>query len=413
MSAAGTDRRIVLWLAGGVLLLIVLVSVFAPATRDDDPRPTTYNSGTHGAKAAFLLLADLGYSVLRSNEDVVAALEQADAQHTTYILAEPNAPGEESQKREYESLHRFLDRGGRVLATGFAGAHFLPGGRTGEVTQMLNGLCNTTTEGHSAYTAVGSVATYDDSPWNAADPLVRVDHRCGNDAVVVHRSFPNGGEMVWWSTAEPFSNRGLAQDSSLHLLLTAIGPSAGRRVVFDEFYHGAQGSPSDYLKGLPLRSLAVQVALLFGLLVFSFSRRSGPVRDPTPAVRTSPIEFARNMGALYERAGATQPATEAARRRLLHFLAASCGLPADVLRGSAGGIASLVQGRFGLDATTLQAALEQAEGARYDRLRPREALLVVRNLDRERERLQAAIDTRQRQAAGKHVTFDAPMESRH
>ncbi len=399
-----------LWLAGGVLLLIVLVSVFAPATRDDDARPTTYNSGTHGAKAAFLLLGDLGYSVSRSNDEAVTTLDKADAQHTTYILAEPNAPGEESQKREYEALHRFLDRGGRVLVTGFSGAHFLPGGRTGEVTQMLNGLCNTTTEGRSVYAAVGSIATYDYSPWNATDPLVRVDHRCGNDAVVVHRTFPNGGEMVWWSTAEPLSNRGLQQDSSLHLLLAAVGPRASRRVLFDEFYHGAQGSPSDYLKGLPLRSLAVQVALLFGLLIFSFSRRSGPVRDPQPVVRTSPVEFAQNMGALYERAGATQPATEAARRRLLHFLSATCGLPADVVRGSAEGVAALVHSRFGIDASLLQRALEEAENARYDRLRPREALLVVRNLHAERERLAQAIHSREGQTAGKAATFDSSME---
>lgn len=412
MSAAGADRRIVFWLAGGVLLLIVLTAIFAPVTGDDDPRPTTYNSGTHGAKAAYLLLGQLGYTVARSDEDAAAALDHTDAPHTTYLLAEPNAPGEESQQREYAALQRFLDRGGRVLATGFAGAHFLPGGRTGEVTQMLNGLCTTTTEGRSAYAAVGPVSTYDYAPWSAAEPLVRVDHRCGNDAVVVHRSFPNGGEMVWWSTAEPLTNRGLGHDSSLHLLLAAVGPAANRRVIFDEFYHGAQGSPSDYLKGLPLRSLAVQVGLLFALLVFSFSRRSGPVRDPVYARRTSPIEFAQNMGALYERAGATQPATEAARRRLLHFLAASCGLPADVVRGPASGVAALVHGRFGIDAAPLQQALEQAESARYERLRPREALLVVRNLDGQRERLQAAMNAG-KQPGREVVTFEEPLEKTH
>ncbi|MGI4980083.1 MAG: DUF4350 domain-containing protein [Janthinobacterium lividum] len=406
MSAAGADRRIVFWLAGGVLLLILLTVIFAPVNSDDDARPTTYNSGTHGAKAAYLLLGELGYTAARSDEDAVAALDRADAQHTTYILAEPNAPGEEAQKREYAALHRFLDRGGRVLATGFAGAHFLPGGRTGEVTQMLNGLCTTTTEGRSAYAAVGPVSTYDFAPWNAAEPLVRVDHRCGNDAVVVHRSFPNGGEMVWWSTAEPLTNRGIGQDSSLHLLLAAVGPAAGRHVIFDEFYHGAQGSPSDYLKGLPLRSLAAQVLLLFGLLVFSFSRRSGPVRDPVYARRTSPIEFAQNMGALYERAGATQPATEAARRRLLHFLATVSGLPMDVVRGPADGIATMVHSRFRMDAAPLQGALEQAEAARYERLRPREALLVVRNLDRQREHLQAAMKAGKRQPDQEAVTFE-------
>ena len=343
MSKGNADRRIVLWLAGGVLLLIVLTAGFAPVTRDDDATPTTYNSGTHGAKAAYLILESLGYSVSRSDQPLMTALDGADAQHTTLVLAGPHAPGEESQKREYAAVGRFLQRGGRVLSTGFFGAYFLPGGRTGGATQFIDGLCHTTAEGRSAYALAGSIDLFDQTPWNALDPLVRVDQRCGDDAAVVHRTYPNGGEMVWWSNSEPLSTRGIAQDSSLSLLLAAVGPASGehaRRVVFDEFYHGEQAAPSDYLKGLPLRSLLLQATLLIALLVFSFSRRSGPIREPLYVPRTSPVEFAENMGALYERAGATEPATEAARRRLLHFLAATCGLPAAiVLRGDAAAIA--------------------------------------------------------------------------
>ncbi len=397
-AGAGADRRIVLWLAAGVLLLVVLTSVFAPVTRDDDPTPTTYNSGTHGAKAAFLLLGELGYNVSRSDRTAAAALDRADARHTTYILAEPNAPGEPSQKAEYAAVHRFLDRGGRVLAMGYSGAYFLPDARTGVATQFFSGLCNTTPEGQGALALSGSVAVFDVTPWSALEPAVRVDQRCGNDAVVVHRPYPNGGEMVWWTTAEPLSNRGIAHDSSLRLLLAALGPAQGagaRRIVFDEFYHGVKASASDYLRGLPVRSLAMQAALVLLLLVFSFSRRSGPVRDPLPTPRSSPVEFAQNMGALYERAGATQPVTEAARRRMLTFLTGVCGLPAEVVQGHAAGTAALVHSRFGIDAQPLQHALERAESARYERLRPREALLLVRQLEREIQRLQAVVHSQQ------------------
>ena len=395
MSERNADRRIVLWLAGGVLLLIVLTAMFAPVTRDDDPVPSSYNSGTHGAKAAYLILEGMGYGVARSDQSLTAALDRADARHTTLILAGPNAPGEESQKREYAALEHFLERGGRVLATGFRGAYFLPGGRTGDATQFLNGLCHTTVEGRSAYAAAGPVDLYDATPWNAIEPAVRVDQRCGNDAVVVHRTYPGGGEMVWWSSSEPLNTRGIANDSSLRLLLAAVGPAAGpeaRRVLFDEFYHGEQASPSDYLRGLPLRSLALQAALVLLLLVFSFSRRSGPVREPVLVPRTSPVEFAENMGALYERAGATEPATEAARRRLLGFLSVSCGLSNEALLEDAAAVASLVHSRFGVDAQSLQQALERVDAARYTRLRPREALLVVRAADREIARLRAAVE---------------------
>jgi hypothetical protein len=378
----------VLWLAGGVLLLVMIVAFIAPASADDNATPSTDNTGTHGAKAAFLLLQNLGYNVDRST-NAATGLDGLDAPRTTYILAEPNVPGEATQKRDYAAVERFLNRGGRVLATGFAGAHFLPGGRTGEPTQMFGGLCNSQPEGAGALAQVGSFATYDVFPWSAVEPAVRVDARCGADAVVVHRPYANGGEFVWWSSAEPLTNRGIAQDSSLQLLLASVGSAGVRRVVFDEFYHGEQGSASNYLKGLPLRSLGLQVGLVVVLLLFSYSRRSGPLREPMRVPRTSPIEFVRNMGALYERAGATQPATEAARRRLHTFLLQSCGIEPGVLQGSAVAIASAVHARFSIDAQPLEAVLERLDSARYERLRPREALLVVRAADAEIVRLLA------------------------
>ena len=397
------DRRIVLWLLGAMLAIVALTAFLAPVTQDDDPVPTTYNSGTHGAKAAFLLLGELGYDVSRSDASAAQTLDSADAPHTTYLLAGPNAPAEGEQKRDYAAIERFLQRGGRVLATGFRGAYFLPGGRTGQATQFVGELCTTAPEGAGELAQAGPVATYDATPWNAPEPAVRVDGRCGSDAVVVHRPYANGGEMIWWSSAEALTNRGIAQDNSLHLLLIAVGPAKGaaeRRVIFDEFYHGEQASASDYLSGLPLRSLAVQASLLVALLLFSYTRRSGPVREPLHVPRTSPVEFAHNMGALYERAGATEPATEAARRRLLQFLVSVCGLTAASAAGPAHEVATTIGGRFGVDAQPLQQVLERADAARYDKLRPRDALTLVKAVDREIDRLRGALPSRANRSSG-------------
>jgi hypothetical protein len=233
---------------------------------------------------------------------------------------------------------------------------------------------------------------------------VRVDHRCGRDAVVVHRPHPNGGEMVWWSSAEALTNRGIAQDNSLHLLLLSVGPAKGagaRRVIFDEFYHGEPAAASDYLKGLPLRSLAVQVGLLVALLLFSYSRRSGPIREPLRVPRSSPIEFAQNMGALYQRAGVTEPATEAARRRLVQFLVSACGLTQAAATADAHTVATTVGERFGLDPQPLESLLERADAARYDKLRPRDALTLVQAMDREIERLRKVLPASTNGSIGK------------
>ena len=177
----------------------------------------------------------LGYQTTRSTAPAAETLDAVDAPHTTYILAGPNAPGEEAEKREHASIERFLRRGGRVLATGFDGADFLPGGRTGSATQFVGELCTTVPEGSGELAQAGPVAAYDAAPWTSPEPLVRVDQRCGADAVVVHRPYPHGGMMVWFASAEPISNRGLTHDNSLHLLLLAVGPSSGegaRRVIF-------------------------------------------------------------------------------------------------------------------------------------------------------------------------------------
>jgi hypothetical protein len=182
--------------------------------------------------------------------------------------------------------------------------------------------------------------------------------------------------------------------------------------LFDEFYHGEQASAADYLKGLPMRSLLVQALILAALLLFSYSRRRGPLRAPVRIPRTSPVEFAENMGAMYERAGATQPATEAARRRLFSFLHTVCGVPQETLRGSSDEIATALHVRFGIDAEPVRELLERAAAARYEKLRPREALLLVRNLDRQMDALRERMRPHGRKSSttNEHAA-DARMET--
>jgi len=398
MKSPNADRRTVLWVLGIMTLLVTLTAIFAPATSDDDKIPTTYNPGAAGWQGAYLLLQRLGYNVSRS-EASASMLDRMDAAHTTYVLAAPNTPAEDAQKRDYDAVEHFLRRGGRVIATGSRGVLFLPGGRTTKPTQFVGNLCNALPEGNSELAQAGSFSLYDVSPWNALEPLVRVDARCGADAVLVHREYPHGGAMIYLASSEPFSNRGLKQDQSLHLLLLAIGPASGeghRAVIFDEFYHGEQSSPSDYLHGLPLRSLIAQASLVLLLLMFTYTRRSGPIREPLVAPRTSPLEFVESMGALYERAGVSKPATDGAHRRLVRFLVSVCGLPVD-MSDSSQKIAEFIAQRFGESQESLAELLDRLQAARYETLRTRDALTLVRAADAEIERLQIMMKSSQSQ----------------
>lgn len=390
------DRRAVLWVLGGIVLLVVLIALFSPTTGDTDPNPTTYNTGAAGWKGAYLTLERLGYRVSRATSPA-SMLDDVDAAHTTYLLAAPHTPAEDVQKRDYDAVERFLRRGGRVIATGPAGAYFLPDGRSGKPTQFVGQLCNATPEGNGVLTQAGSFALYDVAPWNALEPLVRVDARCGADAVVVHRDYAQGGAMIYLASSEPFSTRGLKQDQALHLLLLAVGDTH-RAVIFDEFYHGEPVTSSDYLKGLPLRSLMLQAALVVLLLMFTYTRRSGPIREPVTAPRTSPLEFVESMGALYQRASVSQPATESARRRLIAFFMSKYGLPA-ANASSPTEIGDFLSHRLGGTQDTVIAVLERLWSARYETLRPRDALVLVRATDAEIERLQNELKQRQSYAA--------------
>jgi hypothetical protein len=397
-----SDMKLLLWMVGGAVLLILIVSFLVPKHENNDPRPRTDNNGSAGAKAAFLLLPKLGYKVgvWNSPED---GLEKVDASKTTLVLAatyvEPKLV-----KPTAAAVKRFLERGGRVLAT--SDAALLPNGRTGAATVAHSSLCYTTPEGQSVLAQAGQVSTRDEGAWDEREsklgPALHVEQRCGDDAVVV--SYPVGkGEVIWWSSSLPLSNSGLHEDASLRLLLASVG-EPGRTVLFDEFVHGEQHGFWDAAKGLPLWWLFWQFVLIAVLLVLSFSRRKGPLRMPVTVPRTSPVEFATSMGHLYERAGATSAATGMARRRLLRFLQAECGVARVTIDEGAAAIAEALRERFGGDWSALREHLADAAEADNTELAPKSALRLVQALDEDSERLHRILAPKRAVAARKTIS---------
>jgi Domain of unknown function (DUF4350) len=385
--AASRDRRIVLWILGAMVMLIVVFSVFTPANDDSDPSPTTYNSGSAGTKAAYLVLGRLGYGVERWDappED----LKDVDATKTTLILIEPNFPTENA-KDVQAKIADFLSRGGLVLATGREGAYFLPDAKTDAPTRVYQKLCVTTPDGQGALASAGKVSLGDYVRWSATEPRFRVSQLCGNDAVVV--SYKHGaGEAIWWSSERPISNRGLKEDASLKLVLASVG-SAGRRVLFDEYFHGERASLWDTTKGLPIRQISWQCAVVAVLLVLSFGRRNGPIRLPVKMPRSSPVEFAESMGELYRKAGATQAAVDGARRRLLKFLEEQCGVPREVLRSTPQAVVEAVEERLGGRWRALGEHLTQAAQSEHEDVTLASMLELVKALDRDQRELAEAI----------------------
>jgi len=391
-EARWSDRRIVLWMGSAILLLIVVVSVLAPNTADDDARPTSYNNGSQGAKAAYLMLQAIGRTTSRWQRPI-GDLNQVDASHTTLVLAAP-VYSPTDQETIAAALKGFLERGGRVLTTGPAGALLLPGGKVEPPTFFMVEMCHTY-PGDGPLAAAGRVAMVDQGTW-AGKEKVEIAHRCGQDAVVV-RMHVGRGEAVWWSSAVPLTNAELKTDTDLRLLLLSLGE--GRTVLWDESLHETVPGLWDAARGLPMGWLIAQVVLLAVLLVLSFSRRNGPLRAPVIVPRSSPVEFACSMGDLYEKARATTAATDAARRRLLRAIVRDAGVAQVIVNDGPKAIVGALRQRLVGDWTSVGVHLEKANDAAKQSPTYREALAISRALSEDAERIRAAARTGRRRDA--------------
>jgi DNA-binding transcriptional ArsR family regulator len=396
-----TDRNIVLVLGGIVLVALMAFTVWGPQRKNGDPNPTTFNAGTQGAKAAYLLAGELGYDAERWNQPM-DDLKQVDAAKTTLVLTEPILPVK-SLAAAKAGIADFLERGGRVLATGASGASLLPNGKTAGASNFARQYCFTRPEGAGELARVGRVEMAAPVRWDAHGPEFRVEERCGTDAVVVR--YPYGkGEAIWWASPTPLTNGGLKDDASLALTLASFGPvkrdGRTRTVLFDEYLHAQRETLGDTLAGLPWWALKLQVALIAVLLVVSFGRRNGPLRMPVAVPRTSPLEFAESMGRLYERAKAVEAPVAAARAQTMRFLAEECGLSHELLRQPPEVIAEALSARIGGDWTALGQHLEAAARVGEGPKTSKQALKLVQALEEDR-RLLALQVSAARQTVGR------------
>jgi len=365
------DRRTLL-VAGGVFLLLILGTVLvAPSQGMKSDVPTTYSSGSGGAKAAYLLLAESGYRVERWEQDLS---ELPLRPGTTVVLAEPiGAPSAAGVRR----LREFITAGGRVIVTGFYASAFVP-----EVSVVQRPWIVTWQRVRalslSAQTrAASEISMVSQAYWSGGPPATML-FTDGERVVAVRYAFGKG-EVIWWAAATPLTNAGLKEAGDLEFFLACLGSPGAGRVLWDEFFHGYRRSAGRTLRESPLTWIALQVTLLALTVLATFSRRSGPVLAPEGDVRLSPLEFVQTLGGLYERAGAASVAVDICHQRFRYWLTRRLGtagnLPVEDL-------ARALRERWRFDDADFAATLRRCEVARENPLGPKEALRLVRELYR-------------------------------
>jgi hypothetical protein len=125
------------------------------------------------------------------------------------------------------------------------------------------------------------------------------------------------------------------------------------------------------------------------LIVFSFSRRSGPVRDLPPPARATPIEFLEALGSLYRKAGASSTAISVAWERFRRHTLRLCGQKPGKI--SAAELAVVIRRRFPKADESLEADLAACEDAAWSEMaNPRQALKLIQTLHGHYEQLTEA-----------------------
>jgi hypothetical protein len=320
------DRRLFLIAAAVFLLLVTASFLLIGGASDTSETPTTYSTGSSGAKASYLLLEASGYSVQRWERSI---LELPPGDGVTLVLAEPSdAPTAD----ERAALGRFTGQGGTIIATGRSGGFFLPEHRVvpdpiaGMTWRRLSALSPS-----SITRAAPEITLAPEARWNPETFALPLYGDGDNLRVIQYRA--GAGQVIWWASATPLTNAGLREPGNLEFFLACVG-RGDRRILWDEYFHGHRPSSRASTIRWPL-VIGVQLGLLVAAALLTYSRRSGPVVPSPVERRRSPLEFVRTLGSLYQRAGATSVAVDIAYQRFRHALTRRLGrsghTPADDL----------------------------------------------------------------------------------
>lgn len=377
VGLAASDRKLLL--IGGVVLVILLtasVLLSPPGDEGNSPIPSTYSAQSGGAQAAYLLLSRLRYPVRRW-EDSPTELK-AD-ENALLILAEPVLP---PSAKEREALADFVKDGGHILFTGDDIRAYFPDADLSnmpvdsEEKPLPPDIPNHLLRG-------GQYVSFDRrAAWGKLnESQIELFGGAESPAVVLWKL--GDGEILWWANATPLTNAGIMRADNLAFFLNSVANwSADEpyQIYWDEYFHGQRSSLWSYVGKTSLAWSFLQLAILGMAVLFTFSRRSGPVFVPPGVSRLSPLEFVDTLGGLYERAGAASSAVSVSYARLRSLLTRQLGLPANTPYDE---LALAANQRLGWKDAKFAGLLQRAEvSSRMVKLKSGEALGLVQELER-------------------------------
>jgi hypothetical protein len=373
---SSTDRKLLWGAAAVALLLLVCMAAFSPsATGQGSAVPSSYDSTSGGALAAYSLLMDLHYPVRRWEESPTNL--RAPGARSILILADPTDP---PTSQEREALLSYVQSGGRVLFSGVSVGQFFT-----DASSLSPNLTPGWKEFHANFPssvsrAADKIVMRPLAFWGLlAESQLQLFGSPGAPVVVAWKM--GQGEILWWAGATPLTNAGISQAGNVRLFLNSIdsaGMNQSSIIYWDEYFHGARGTLWGYVQKTPLPWGCVQLAIFVSALLFTFSRRSGPIFTPAPVSRLSPLEFVETMGGLYQRSGAASLPIAVSYKTLRRELTRRLGL-APTIEDSE--LARAAHQRLGLDQQLGEVLRDASLCAKLQKLSARKALGIVQRME--------------------------------
>jgi hypothetical protein len=371
MKIEKSDRRLLTW-AALILLPLIVALAFLSQEDEESSVPSTYSTQTHGAKAAYLLLEDLGYKLTRWEQSPTDL--PTEASNTVLVLA---GPYRLPSPQEKDALQLYLSHGGKILATGVYASLYLPQAETEYEPLPTPNWKEYQPQLLTPITRGGAIQMSPGAYWKDASTSVLVHYADDNRPILVSYKVGNG-EVIWWAASTPLTNAAITKSGNLALLLNSLGSATDVQVFWDEYFHGYRSSFTGYLYEKPVIFGLLQCGLVFAALLFTFSRRNGPIHPPEGPSRLSPLEFVHTLGRLYHRAHAAHSALAVPYARFRMMATRQLGINPDV---PAPELARALNGRLRLKDDALGDLLEQIENAlRSPELSEKYALTLAQQL---------------------------------
>lgn len=298
------------WLAIGLFVILVLVTlvaaIYQAREQEEAPPLSSFSSAPDGARALWLWLEALGYSV--SNE--VGQTFRLPENAGMVLMLEPLAG---ITADEWETMDAWVESGGTLVLAGdrfqttFAVSHYgcalaYLGTRVPTLTVQTPLLTSPPLTGTVSAQAQAYFAT------NRDDVVTHL----AVESRPVMLSFERGAGRVILSAAPfSFSNAGLKEEGNPQLVLNVITAANQPGVIwFDEWHHGVRSmraeliGPGDWLRHTPAgRSLLYAATVIFLALVVRGRHFGRPVPLPKDVARRAPLEYITAIANLSRRAG--------------------------------------------------------------------------------------------------------------